>query len=124
MSKYIIPIESELRIEASSPQEAKKIADAYRKFVIKLIHIHNKEPMIERVSIKVIHEVLEVDASWLENMKLRTNFRREWEYAVHQVPLTVGCKLHFTHRIAIGPKPYHVDMEQAPVEAELTTPLE
>jgi hypothetical protein len=103
MAKFIVPYTGELRIEAENAEEALAKAYGWRKFVMQCVHGHLEELHLEKVSMKPMPEVTEVNAAWLKNQRLRTKFRADWEYTSHLVPVTVGSKVFFTHRIAVRP---------------------
>ena len=103
MAKFIVSMNTELRIEAETAEEALLTAFGLRKFVIECLRGRLEELHLEKVSMGRISEVMEVNAAWLENQRLRTKYRVEWEYTSRQVPLTEAPDLFFTHRIATHP---------------------
>lgn len=118
MAKYIIPYEGELRIETDSLDEAREKAQLWRKFVMKHVQNHIDELEIERVSIKPMREVLEVDEAWLANLRMRGKFREEWEYISREHPVIPSAKTFITHRIAVSAKPKEIKAELTETDAE------
>lgn len=105
MAKFIIPFTSELLIEAENMEDACEKANRWRSLVVESLLGRLKELEIQKVSIKPIRELTEVDTAWLENQRLRAKFRTEWEYTTRQVPIFEGAKVCLTYRLAIRPVP-------------------
>lgn len=103
MAKFIVSINTELRIEAETAEEALATASGCRKSMMACIQGRLEELKLEKVSMEAIREVTEVNAAWLENRNLRTKHRREWEYTSRQVPVHANSNVFFTHRIAGQP---------------------
>lgn len=122
MAKFIVPYNGEIRIEAASAEEARTKAYGWRKFVMQCVHGHLEELNIERVSMKSMLEVTEVSDAWLENQRLRSKFRAEWEHSNHLVPVMAGSKLCFTHRIAIRPVPKPESASEVQLEGNTRNP--
>ncbi len=78
------------------------------------VHGRLEELGIEKVTAKPMPEVTQVDDAWLENQRLRSRFRVDWEYTSHQVPLVSGSKTFYTHRIAVGPVPQQENVSGQP----------
>ncbi len=108
MARYVIPITLELHFEVDTLEQAKEKFYLWRKFVSAALRGHLAEIGVFRVFIPSVRDIMEVNDEWLENRKLRSKFRREWDYEVREIPLApnsrYGQHLKLTHRIAIGPK--------------------
>ncbi len=104
MARYVIPITIELHFEASSVHEAFQKFNEWRKFTRNVLKSYLSETNLVRFSIPPVRELTEVDAAWLENHKLRSKFRQDWNYDVRKEPIAPGSKLMLAYRIAVGPK--------------------
>ena len=108
MARFVIPITVELQFEVDTLEQAKEKCNKWRKFIMATMHGHLAELGVFRVSIAAAREIMEVNDEWLENRKLRSKFRRDWEYEVREISLfpnsRYGKHIVLTHRIATGPK--------------------
>ena len=120
MAKYIIPYEGELRIQANSLDEAREKAQLWRRFVMKQIEANIEELDLERVSMKPMRDVTEVDDAWLANQRLRNRHREEWEYDSKEHPIIPGSKTFVTHRIALHPQPKQEPETEIKVPGQVT----
>lgn len=116
MAKFIVPFTSELLIEAENFEEACERANRWCSLVVERLHGRLQELQIQKVSVKPIREITEVDTAWLENQRLRTKFRAEWEYTTRQVPIFEGAKVCLTYRLAVRPVPKDGAVAEPPSE--------
>ena len=107
MAKYIITCNAELRVESETFEDAMEKADQWRSFVSESLRGKVDGLGIEKVSMKTIKEIIEVDEAWIQNHSLRSKFQAEWDYEIRQIPLFPGSKLFFTLRVAKGPTAKH-----------------
>jgi hypothetical protein len=117
MAKYIVPFTSELLIEAENMEEACERANRWRTLIVDCLHGRLQELQIQKVSIKPIREVTEVDDAWLANERLRARYRVPWEYESRQVPLYEGAKVCYTVRRAVRAVSEGVTATELPSEA-------
>ena len=85
MSQFVVPFSGDLLIDADTVEEAIDRAYAWRRFVIQSLTERLEELGLSKVVIASMHGIIEVDADWIKNEKLKKENKKEWDYIVHQI---------------------------------------